>query len=329
LKIAIIGAGFAGLACAWHLLELSPKISVTVFDKKGLAGGASGVSAGLLHYATGPKARPTARSLEGFAAAKALIHVAMKHDPSIIIHKTGILRIAASPEQAEHFACSAETHNSLKLCSPEETLNLDPRSLSLTSLLVTEGMAIDPKRYLNALWQELLLKGATLEKTEVERLNELKGYDHVIVAAGFDSSRFPEIEVFKLRPIKGQVLDLEWPTDPLERALIHKKYLTMTNNPQVCTLGGTFEKGRSDPEADAKEAAKLLFPEILKAYRLPSQKIIDCRAGIRTNTAGHQALAQKVKEGLWVLTALGSKGLLLHSLLAKNLSKALLFPCKD
>ncbi|HRD55095.1 MAG TPA: FAD-dependent oxidoreductase, partial [Parachlamydiaceae bacterium] len=50
MKIAIIGAGFAGLATAWHLLQHQDKIplEVTIFDSSGFGGGASGIAAGLL-----------------------------------------------------------------------------------------------------------------------------------------------------------------------------------------------------------------------------------------------------------------------------------------
>ena len=51
-KLAVIGAGFAGLAVAWHLLAAatpSKPLHVEVFDVHGIAGGASGAAAGLLH----------------------------------------------------------------------------------------------------------------------------------------------------------------------------------------------------------------------------------------------------------------------------------------
>jgi hypothetical protein len=80
LRYAVLGAGFAGLSVAWHLLKVrssfyvlaffhcqrqhrlkptdvvclqhSPKdsrVSVDVYDENGVGGGASGVSGGLLH----------------------------------------------------------------------------------------------------------------------------------------------------------------------------------------------------------------------------------------------------------------------------------------
>ncbi len=49
-RYAIIGGGFAGVATAWHLLaHASSPVSIHLFDGAGIAGGASGAAAGLLH----------------------------------------------------------------------------------------------------------------------------------------------------------------------------------------------------------------------------------------------------------------------------------------
>ena len=97
-KIAIIGAGFAGVAVAYHLmlrcaegLDDSPAVptatadelptsrrrpvEVHLFDEKGIAGGASGVAAGLLHPYT-PRGKIIWRGVEGVAATLALVAAA-------------------------------------------------------------------------------------------------------------------------------------------------------------------------------------------------------------------------------------------------------------
>ena len=97
-KIAIIGAGFAGVAAAYHLmlrcaegLDDSPAaptatadalptsrrrpVEVHLFDEKGIAGGASGVAAGLLHPYT-PRGKIIWRGVEGVAATLALVAAA-------------------------------------------------------------------------------------------------------------------------------------------------------------------------------------------------------------------------------------------------------------
>jgi predicted NAD/FAD-binding protein len=62
LNIAVVGAGLAGCASVWHLLNLSSHrhpVQVHLFDAEGIAAGGSGAAAGLLHaYSSTGKASP-------------------------------------------------------------------------------------------------------------------------------------------------------------------------------------------------------------------------------------------------------------------------------
>ncbi|XP_039164619.1 uncharacterized protein LOC120291399 [Eucalyptus grandis] len=52
LRYAVLGAGFAGLSVAWHLLRHSPEklhLRIDIYDESGIGGGASGIAGGLLH----------------------------------------------------------------------------------------------------------------------------------------------------------------------------------------------------------------------------------------------------------------------------------------
>ena len=87
--IAIVGAGFAGVATAYHVFRqvadahaeatadgktVAP-VRVTLIDEKGVAGGASGVAAGLLHPYT-PRGKIIWRGTEGVAATLELVEAA-------------------------------------------------------------------------------------------------------------------------------------------------------------------------------------------------------------------------------------------------------------
>lgn len=78
LRYAVLGAGFAGLSVAYHLLKQSPKDSnlrIDIFDEVGIGGGASGVSGGLLHPYS-PKAKLLWRAAECWDEALRLLTVA-------------------------------------------------------------------------------------------------------------------------------------------------------------------------------------------------------------------------------------------------------------
>ncbi|MGW6222517.1 FAD-dependent oxidoreductase, partial [Streptomyces olivaceus] len=52
--VAVVGAGLAGLSCAYHLAERAPGLDIAVVDAARPAAGASGRGTGLL----GPRAGP-------------------------------------------------------------------------------------------------------------------------------------------------------------------------------------------------------------------------------------------------------------------------------
>lgn len=52
--VAVVGAGLAGLSCAYHLAERAPGLDIAVVDAEQPAAGASGRGTGLL----GPRAGP-------------------------------------------------------------------------------------------------------------------------------------------------------------------------------------------------------------------------------------------------------------------------------
>jgi len=90
-RIAIVGAGFAGVATAYHVFRqvadahaeatadgndrMVAPVRVTLIDEKRVAGGASGVAAGLLHPYT-PRGKIIWRGTEGVAATLELVEAA-------------------------------------------------------------------------------------------------------------------------------------------------------------------------------------------------------------------------------------------------------------
>uniref|UniRef100_A0A7C9A090 FAD dependent oxidoreductase domain-containing protein n=1 Tax=Opuntia streptacantha TaxID=393608 RepID=A0A7C9A090_OPUST len=78
LRCAVLGAGFAGLSVAWHLLRHSPKelkLDVDIFDEVGIGGGASGVAGGLIHPYS-PKVKPLWRGEECWSECLHLLSIA-------------------------------------------------------------------------------------------------------------------------------------------------------------------------------------------------------------------------------------------------------------
>ena len=84
MKIAIIGAGFAGLASAKFLIDAGA--SVTIFDAKGVGGGASSVCCGLMHPYPGLESRRSLHAEEALRCSKELIRLAEENTPKKSSH---------------------------------------------------------------------------------------------------------------------------------------------------------------------------------------------------------------------------------------------------
>lgn len=169
MKIAVIGAGFAGLAAAWHLLESSHL--VTLFDEKPLGGGTSGMAAGLMH--------PFSRNLQSFRplaieSLKATIFLFQEVEKVTgkKVFEKGLVHVSDTGEKS----------------------------------FIEDGYTVDAKAYLEGLFLSGKKKGLKWEQKAITSLEELSSFDHVVVAAGFFSQALLDVP---LNPLKGQVAEIE------------------------------------------------------------------------------------------------------------------------
>ena len=114
-RYAVIGAGFAGVAVAWHLLQhASPcnPIRIRLYDAFGIGAGGSGVAAGLLHPYT-PRGKVLWQGREAFQDALHLIEAAESAngtEDSPFVWRHGLLRPARQLKQAQQFAKHIISH---------------------------------------------------------------------------------------------------------------------------------------------------------------------------------------------------------------------------
>src|SRR5690606_36200763 len=110
-----------------------------------------------------------------------------------------------------------------------------------------------------------------------------------------------------------------------ERSIVGKGYIAKGEREGEVSIGATYERGIRNEEPEPASAIESLLP---KAQTLcPGFTInpIEVKAGVRVASVGHYfPIIGKVEEALWVMTGLGSRGLLYHGLFAKMLAKAIL-----
>lgn len=310
MKIAIIGAGFSGLALSYFL---SGHHDVVLFDKKGIGAGSSGIAAGLLHPYVGKQALLSWRGQEALADAKALLAIARDHSSQPIFQETGILRIPKNEEQSLAFQkCSAD-HADVDFC--RVTL---PGIRAEEGIFIQSGIQVFCKNYLEGLWAACKQKGCCLQIDEITDLTTLRDFDTVVICHGVS-----KLVTKKLNLIKGQLLRFEWPSDlpPLKTPIVESKYIVMDPDQRSCWVGGTYERTFSHGLPDQKAAEDIILPALKSFFpALADSRVLDCQAGIRVFTPDKRPLIEPLDQRTWIFTGLGSKGLLYHAMMAKQLS---------
>lgn len=327
MHIAIVGAGFSGLAVAWQILT-HPSIPVTslvIFDQKGIGGAASGIAAGLLHPFAGAHAKLNRLGREGMQATSELIQVAETTLGKSVAIEQGILRPALTKEQKQDFMlCSQKYPEDAQWLESEQCLSLYPYLAQAPGIWFKDGLTVNSLLYLQGLWQACLKRGAQLEIKQISSMDELRAFDLKILTLGASSSSFTS---HRLSLVKGQVLELAWPDSlpPLPFALNSQAYLLMSPEGKTGLAGATFEKGFSSYEPDIEKAKAEILPKVYAMLPgLQGAEIINCFAGMRVVTPTHLPLIEQIGKREWILTGMGSKGLLYHALMAKELVKRMI-----
>ncbi|MEA2419165.1 MAG: gamma-glutamylputrescine oxidase [Thermoleophilaceae bacterium] len=179
VEACVIGAGVGGLSCARSLAQRG--IETVVLERDVVAGGASGRNGGFLlagmaafypdaRERYGPeRARETyARTL---AAQQEIYALAAELGVSDAVRRTGLLRVSASEEEAEHVRRHVEALNADGF--PGELVERDDLPLALragfhNACLTDHDGALQPARWIRALARAAEQAGARIhEHTEV------------------------------------------------------------------------------------------------------------------------------------------------------------------
>lgn len=325
MKIAIIGAGFTGLAVAWHLLN-SPlsQAKIVILDSKKIGCGTSGIAAGLLHPYSGAHAKLNWRGIEGVEATKNLIEVA-SHALKLPVAATGegILRLALNQEQIQDFQhCAKKFPHDVEWLDSPICQQIAPGCALAPGLWIKKGFMIYSLSYLQGLWKACERLGAEFEQKTILSLKETAEFDITILATGAETLQLPELASLPLSLVKGQVLEFAWPKNlaSLSCALNSHVYLLMSESRTSCLVGATYEKGFNHASIDLKIAQQELLPRAIELFPpLKEASILNCYAGMRAVAPQHRPLMKQLSSNQWLLTGMGSKGLLYHALYAKEL----------
>jgi glycine/D-amino acid oxidase-like deaminating enzyme len=303
MKIAIIGAGFAGLATAYFLTEFEG-IKITLFDKAHIGAGASGAASGLLHPYPGIMARRSQRAEEALQVSKYLLNVAEAHTQNMVYNQTGIYRISISQQQHERLLSHADIYGDVELVEKNR-------------FLIRSGITVLSTNYLDGLANAVEERGVKIRMKGIETLKQLNDSDHIIIAAGYGIQTFKECAHLKVKFLKGQALQIAGVPDS-DKSLISKGYLANLGTQHHFDIGSTYERSFRDDLPDFSLAKELLADK-LKPYR--NREILGCKSGIRVCPQNHYLpMIENIAPNATVFTALGSRGLLYHGLFGRSLA---------
>ncbi len=309
MKVAVVGAGFSGLALSWYLL--SKGYQVDLYDEKGVGAGASGIASGLLHPYVGEQVRRSWKALEAMDETKKLLEIAQGFSKTPVFEMSGIQR-RVTPKQAQTFLKHASDYQDVEILSED-------------LVKITSGMTVHSSDYLLGLYKACLEKGLRLILKKIHSTCELQEYDAFIIAIGSGIFSFLELKHLVLSKVRGQTLLCKWPFPPLKSALLGKGHIVPLKEKDLVYLGATYERGIEEDFPCMETAlenlipqAEVLFPDWTEIHA------IECKSAFRVVRPAHAVpwIYPMGEKGL-ALTAMGSRGLLYHAYFAEMLVEML------
>lgn len=328
----IVGAGLAGACSA---LALSHHGSVLVLDAGKAPAGASRVAAGIVNLFTGLRARMIWRAREALEAFQETLEDA---DATALFTATGVLCPASDGAQAAHFKEVARRFpaDAIWLARKEAEDRFPGLVMHTGALLARHGGTVQPDQFVRAVLAVARKNGAVVhEHVHITTWNEDKQgafvdtgdcrfyATRILLTLGYGYHRFPELRRLNLHPIKGQVVHMTRPSalsPTIQIPVAGPTYLAPFA--ETLVVGASYERGfpHTRPTREVTRGilrrAEALWPPLRTA------RIVQETAGVRVTTPGTRLPSCGLLPGrknIWLLTGLGSKGLLLGAYVGRQM----------
>jgi glycine oxidase len=351
-RVAVIGAGVAGLGIGWRLADAG--CQVTLFERGEAGRGASWAAAGML--AAGLEAEPGEEQLLALNLESQRLWPAFRDQleaaagSAIGYRAEGTLAVAFTRDDVERLRFSFEFQRDLGIelawLSAADVRGREPhlRPGLAAAVFSPHDHQVDSRRLTLALRAAFLKAGGELrEHIDVSALDveagrvrgvvvdgELHAADQVVLAAGAWSALLeglPDAARPPIRPVKGQMLALRMdPEHPVLRHVLWapKGYLVPRNNGHLI-VGGTVEERGFDQELTAGGVLALLEAAWRALPAIEELPIDELWVGFRpTSRDDAPILGPTPVEGLVLATGQHRHGILLTPITALTVSEVIL-----
>lgn len=313
MKIAIVGAGLSGLSIATYLLRKNRFIEITVFDHKGIGKGASQI-ASLLHPYPGKNGKRSIEAELALTTVQELFEFVRPFAENSFI-SLGILRSAYTIEQQENFISMGKLYGDIDFYHSKKSF-----------FYISSGFTVNTTEYLQSLWRFCTYCNAILIQEKISSLESLHMFDHVILAVGSGIASFNDIHQHSLDFVKGQILYSNIKRiHHIPMSCIAKGYIAQVPNSPI-HLGSTYEHHFIHNEFSLSQARTHIFEKLIPYFPWVEELYIDSgRAAIRVcNNKSYLPIFDKIRPRLWMMTAMGSRGLLYHAIMGVRAAKQIL-----
>lgn len=331
MKIAILGAGYAGISLAWYLCNYTLGLArIDIFDPNPVAMGASRISLGILNPYMGKRAKKIWQPNRCVREVHRLITEASHVARYPVVIQKGVLRPASTEDQMEDFKARAIEFNDVQWWEKEECES-KISNLHIPDggggLYIPDAVSINIPMYLKGLWVGIARFSAVYRKLTMLDKDTLQQYDRIIVCLGANTLDFGALKALPMTRVKGHILELAWPQDldPLPMSLSGEGQIVMGPDYKSCLVGSTYEREFKDFNAHPEWAKEEIMKKITPFYpALKDAHVLGCRARMRGSSKTRLPLLGQVNERVWFYTGLGSKGLLYHAYCSKIMAQAIL-----
>lgn len=326
-KIAVLGAGIAGLSCAYALAQRG--YSVDIYDKNQAVTGASGNPLALLN----PKLCPIEQTTTHLMVCSWLY--AMRYYAQFSAFRPLTIQQVQLKNADENLALQQDYPTGVLSCEKLDTtlelkfpqLNLHYAGAVQPKILADEILTHSNIQFIQQEIDELIEQDNGQSIQLQYQKQKIAVYDKVIVCTAKDSQYLIQ-NLAKLKAIRGQVSYCQYQAMPTHSAYSYGGYMAQADE-HTLLLGASFYPNRDDDEVllvdhqHNLDLAKQTFGTF--AEQLPDISTWQGRASIRAQTADYFPLVGRVGESeIYTLSGLGSKGFLFAPLCAEMLMAQML-----
>ena len=322
LDIIIAGAGLGGTCAALYLSD-SKRVALL----SGTAPAASTIAAGLVNPFAGQR---MGGLWNAGVAYEDFLHTLRRADALETYNPCGILRPALNEAQASLFrTISLEKPDSFTWLQPDQMIGMYPSITAPFGAAITKGGMADIPQMLDRLLTSLIPRCVVIqnnltnwedhgsEVTAVLDSGRSLRTKKLILAVGAGYQSIPKLRNLNLHCTKGQLVHVS-PVSEIPFPVSGYGYAVPIEDRLI--LGTTYEHAPQDLEPNEEGIAQILALTQQMIPSVASAKILSASAGIRVGVPGTRLpMVGPLTSNVWVLTGLGSKGLLFGSHIGRNL----------